>query len=384
MTDQTTTGPSLATRMAAYAARLRERGAIRTSDVQRAFATVPRHLFLPGGYYTSGRYVPVPDAPGPELLAHIYSDTALMTHVPASQDAAGRYSSTSQPRVIAAMLEALHLAPGMRVLEVGAGTGYNASLIAAITGTEVVTIDVSPVIVTEAARAAKRAGQKNVTALPADGYLGHPAKGPYDRIVVTCGVTGISPHWLDQLTEDGLIVAPVAHGGFHPTLAVTRDGSQLVGRGVASSDFMSAAGPLYVWPAGQTPALTQPLEPRPLTTRENAGPALEPEAYYDLWFRLGTRTGRTTRARIQGLDPAQGMACLHTPRRGAAWIQRTGHLHHTGDQAIADDLQTLVDNWVELGRPGITDHYTVLERAREDVPLHYPAGWRLHEDYRRD
>ncbi|MEU5437234.1 methyltransferase domain-containing protein [Streptomyces sp. NPDC020719] len=380
MTDQTAS-PSLTARMDAYAASLRERGTIRTNAVERAFATVPRHLFLPGGYYTSGRFVPVPAEPAGELLDRIYADTALMTHVPKSTDAAGRYSSTSQPRVIAAMLEALQLAPGMKVLEIGAGTGYNASLIAAITGAEVVTIDVSPVIVAEAAKAAERAGEKNVTALTVDGYLGHPQKGPYNRIVVTCGVTGISPHWLDQLTDDGQIVVPVAHGGFHPTLCVTRAGARLIGRGVMSSDFMSAAGPLYAWQAGQTPALTEPLQPQPLTTWENTGPALDGDAYYDLWFRLGTRTGRTTRAYIDGLDPVLGMACLHEPDRGTAWIQRTGHLHHVGDQAVADDLTALVKEWVELGQPGIADHTAILERASDNETVFCPVEWHLHMDH---
>ncbi len=130
-----------------------------------------------------------------------------------SGDAAGRSSSTSQPRVIAVMLEALQFAPGMKVLETGAGAACNASLIAAITGAEVVTIDVSEAIVAEAARAAERAGEKNVTTLTAHGYLGHLAKGPYDRIVATGGVAGICPHSLDQLAERGQIVVSVAHGG---------------------------------------------------------------------------------------------------------------------------------------------------------------------------
>ncbi|WP_030873742.1 hypothetical protein [Streptomyces sp. NRRL S-1868] len=90
---------------AAYAAALREPGAIRTSAVERAFATVPRHLFLPCGCYSSGRSQTAPTEPGDELLDHIYSDNALMTHVPKSDDAAGRYSSTSQPRVIASALD---------------------------------------------------------------------------------------------------------------------------------------------------------------------------------------------------------------------------------------------------------------------------------------
>lgn len=373
-----TLAPDLPQRMAAYAADLRQRGAIRTDTVERAFATVPRHLFIPGGFWRAGRFIPVPGQAGGELLDEIYADKALMTHVPKDEDAAGRYSSTSQPRVIAAMLEALQLAPGLRVLEVGAGTGYNAGLITAITGAEVVTIDVSDVIVAEAQQGAERAGVTTVTALTADGYLGHPERGPYDRIVVTCGITGISPHWLDQLADDGLIVAPLAHGGFHPTLAITRDGRQLLGRGVMSSDFMNAAGPLYAWPDGQTPALTEPLPPQPLTTRKNIGPVLTPERYYDLWFHLGTRSGHTTRAYVDGLDPALGMACLHHPDRGTAWIQHTGDSHCVGDPAVADELALHVQAWADLGQPAIADHHAVLEPSDADEPVFRPVDWQVN------
>ncbi|WP_405804495.1 protein-L-isoaspartate O-methyltransferase family protein [Streptomyces sp. NBC_01187] len=374
-----TTDPSLTQRMTAYAAALNERGAIRTPAVQRAFATVPRHLFLPGGYYTRGTFTPVPQEPGEDLLERIYADTALMTHVPKDEDAAGRYSSTSQPRVIAAMLEALHLAPGTKVLEIGAGTGYNAALIAAVTGTEVVTLDVSEIIVTEAAQAAERAGEKNITAVTGDGYLGHPQSGPYDRIIVTCGVTGISPHWLDQLTDDGLILAPTAHGGFHPTVAVRRDGHRITGQGVMSSDFMHAAGPLYAWPEGQTPALTEPLPTQPLTTRSDVGPALPGDEYFDLWFHLGAETGRTTRAYVEGLDPAQGMVCFHQPGHGTAWIQRTGHVHHIGNPSVADDLAFSAHKWINLDRPTIADYRAEFERTDTDEPVYQPAEWRLHD-----
>lgn len=101
---------------------------------------------------------------------------------------------------------------------------------------------------------------------------------------------------------------------------------------------------------------------------------------YDLWFHLGTRTGRTTRAYIDGLDPAQGMACLHQPGRGTAWIQQTGHLHHVGDQAVADALIALVDHWVEVGWPSIADHYAILERASDDELALYPVEWHLRKD----
>src|SRR5260221_1398136 len=107
-------------------------GAVSLSPaVERALLAVPRHLFLPG--------IPLRDA---------YADIAIPTHwedgVPVS--------SASQPAIVALMLEQLRVEPGMRVLEVGAGTGYNAALLAELAGPHgrVVTLDIDAEIVAEA------------------------------------------------------------------------------------------------------------------------------------------------------------------------------------------------------------------------------------------
>jgi hypothetical protein len=83
-----------------------------------------------------------------------------------------------------------------------------------------------------------------VTVVHADGYIGQPFGGPYDRIIVTCGVAGLSPHWLDQLAPSGLILAPVAHGGVHPILAATHYDSVVTATAALWADFMPAVGPL--------------------------------------------------------------------------------------------------------------------------------------------
>ena len=90
---------------------LQEQNCITTPVVERAFLTVPRHLFLPG-----------------EPLDKVYADRSVVVR----RDAGGQWtSSSSQPAIMAIMLKQLDLKPGQRVLEIGAGTGFNAALIAA-------------------------------------------------------------------------------------------------------------------------------------------------------------------------------------------------------------------------------------------------------------
>ncbi|MGP4104391.1 methyltransferase domain-containing protein [Nonomuraea sp. KM90] len=372
-----TTAPaaeSTAGRMARLAEQLRELGATRTDAVHQAFATVPRHLFITGFYTGGDAYTRLGDPPGDDLLDQIYSDVALMTHRPS--DAAGRPSSASMPRVVARMLEALQLRPGLRVLEIGAGTGYNAALIAAITGAHVVSVDISDVIVVEAAAALRRAGAVTAAAYVADGYLGHPERGPYDRIIATCGITGISPHWLHQLAPGGLILAPIAHAGFHPTLAVTvDDDGQPTGRGVLSSDFMAAGGPLYGWAADQAPPPGEVPADGDLTVWPDAAPALADDRYFDLWFALGAADTRITRAYTPGLDATLGMVCLHEPGRGTAWMQRDGAIRFTGSQDIAHQLTALIQPWDSADRPRITDWTVGFARSEAAEPLWHPTGW---------
>ncbi|MGH3624555.1 MAG: methyltransferase, FxLD system, partial [Sciscionella sp.] len=103
---------------------LRAKGALNREDVVAAFRTVPREVFLP------------------ELdVAEVYQDEALVT----KRDASGQpISSSSQPSIMAMMLEQLDIQPGHRILEIGAGTGYNAALMAELTGDaeRVVSVDI--------------------------------------------------------------------------------------------------------------------------------------------------------------------------------------------------------------------------------------------------
>jgi protein-L-isoaspartate(D-aspartate) O-methyltransferase len=269
----------------------------------------------------------------------------------------------------------------MRVLEIGAGTGYNAALIATITGAPVVTLDVSRTVADEAAAALSRAGIDSVTAVHADGYLGHPDAGPYDRIVVTCGVTGLSPRWLNQLAPDGFALVPVAYGGQHPLLAATAPDGMATGiqaRAITHADFMTAAGPLYHWPQHRVPTPTTPIDARFLTTTPDVGPVLDHDTYQALWFHLAAHDPRITRAWTDGIDPANGLCALHDPTTGTAWISGDGTARHTGDNALLDRLSDLITLWLDNGRPAINDWACTLEPIGEGhQPIYAPGSWRL-------
>ena len=126
------------------------------------------------------------------------------------------------------MLEALAIEQADRVLEVGAGSGWNAALMAELVGAQgrVVTVEVSE----ELARAAQERllPWKQVSVLCADGRLGAPAEAPYDRIIVTAGTRKIYDAWMNQLEIGGILVTPIDAGmDFSPMLRIVKRDDRL-------------------------------------------------------------------------------------------------------------------------------------------------------------
>jgi protein-L-isoaspartate(D-aspartate) O-methyltransferase len=180
---------------ARMASELRQHGHALSPLVQDAFATVPRHVFVP--------------EIGP---AAAYRDEALV--IKCGPDGMP-VSSSSQPAMMAIMLDQLGLRRGHRVLEIGTGSGYNAAVMSAVVGPdgEVVTIDIDPELVTRAKTSLLAAGAEAVTVRCADGGYGDPDGAPYDRVIVTAGAWDIAPAWLDQLAPGGRLVLPLSVRG---------------------------------------------------------------------------------------------------------------------------------------------------------------------------
>jgi protein-L-isoaspartate(D-aspartate) O-methyltransferase len=191
----------------ALAAGLTVSGALRTPRWIRAFETVPRHVFVPVIFTDSeGAYEQVDGtAPGQRgrWLDLVYRDEPLVTLL---GDRGTWLSSSSQPSLMASMLEALDAVGGERVLEVGTGTGYNAALLCAGLGSDRVTsIDIDDGLVSQARGRLRELGCTPALAV-ADGTAGYPGAAPYDRIIATCSLPRVPPAWITQSSPGGLIL----------------------------------------------------------------------------------------------------------------------------------------------------------------------------------
>ena len=160
-------------------------GGVRDSATLAALRAVPRHEFVPRGQ-----------------AARAYADEALPI---------GLGQTISQPTIVAIMTEALRPRPGLRVLEVGTGSGYQAAVLAAA-GCRVHSIEILPPLADSARARLARLGYR-VEVRAGDGYAGWPEAAPFDAIIVTAAPERVPQPLLDQLAPGGRLVAPVGEEG---------------------------------------------------------------------------------------------------------------------------------------------------------------------------
>lgn len=134
--------------------------------------------------------------------------------------------TTSQPSLIARMIEAARIDPEDRVLEVGTGFGFQTALLARLAA-EVVSIDRFASLIEVAEANLSRAGIKNVRSLVGDGWEGVPEHAPYGAIVVSAAATEVPPALKEQLSDGGRLVIPVKAANNDEVLIFEKDGSEL-------------------------------------------------------------------------------------------------------------------------------------------------------------
>jgi len=160
---------------------VRARG-VRDSATLHALALIPRHRFVPS-----------------DEEDEAYGDHPLP--IPCGQ-------TISQPYIVGYMTELLRPRPGMKVLEVGTGSGYQAAVLAE-TGCDVYTIEIFEELATSAARRLSSLGYGRVHARHGDGHDGWPGAAPFDAIIVTAAAGYVPPPLLEQLRPGGRMVIPV-------------------------------------------------------------------------------------------------------------------------------------------------------------------------------
>ena len=188
---------------------------VRDPATLAAMREVPRHVFVPL-----------------RLRDVAYADYPLPI---------GHGQTISQPYIVAFMTEALRPQPGEKILEVGAGSGYQAAVLAQM-GAEVYTVEIVEPLADLAGQTLQRLGYKNAQVRHGDGYRGWPEHAPFDAIIVTCAPEKIPPDLVAQLRDGGRMIIPVGGGLSQELILLRKHGDQIEKQSVLPVRFVPMTG----------------------------------------------------------------------------------------------------------------------------------------------
>jgi protein-L-isoaspartate(D-aspartate) O-methyltransferase len=357
-------------------------GALR-DQWRAAFLATPRHLFVPGVIWDvadGGALSPRRRDEDPAAwLTTVYADEAIVTQVDdgATPDAGtGRRitSSISKPSIVAMMLGHLQPEHGMRVLEIGAGTGWNAALLAHVVGEEnVTTIEVDGDLAERAREALARVGV-SAAVVTGDGADGYASDAPYDRVIATASVQAVPYEWVAQTRPGGVILTPWGNAYDNGALArLTVDG-----HGAAYGPFVDNTV-AFMWLRAQR-------APRPVVPADPAGAAesvttLHPDAVafddHDATFAVGLRVPDVT-TKFQDADDGSGDFTFWV-FSGPSWAcvdvtdgAVTHRVRQWGPRSLWTEIEAAYRWWDETGRPPTGRFGVAVTRDRQYVYLDSP------------
>lgn len=197
---------------------IRSRG-ITNPRVLGAMREIPRHLFIPPPYDGSA-----------------YEDTPLPI---------GNGQTISQPYIVALMTELLDPHPNDNILEIGAGSGYQAAILSML-AQHVTTIERIPDVADLARKNLAKLGLKNTSILIGDGTRGYPDNALYNGIMITAATPEIPHPLIDQLATGGVLVAPVGDREIQELGTVTKKESGIVRSTHGGARFVPLIGE-YGW-----------------------------------------------------------------------------------------------------------------------------------------
>jgi protein-L-isoaspartate(D-aspartate) O-methyltransferase len=192
---------------------------IKDERVLAAMKKVPRHLFV--------------DEP---MQHRAYDDSAIPI---------GEGQTISQPYMVAVMTEFLELKGTEKVLEIGTGSGYQAAVLAEL-AKEIYTVERVAVLAERAEERYRELGYANIRVKVADGTLGWPDASPFDRIIITAGTPKVPAPLLQQLADQGILIAPVGDRFSQQIIKVKKTGDTIVEEYLTPCVFVPLIGQ-YGW-----------------------------------------------------------------------------------------------------------------------------------------
>jgi protein-L-isoaspartate(D-aspartate) O-methyltransferase len=342
------------------------------------------------------------------LEAVYQPDPALLTRT----DRRGMaISSSSATAIMAPMLEALEVRPGMRILEIGTGTGYNAALLAHLVGPlgQVVSVELDAAIASSARRVLRTGGYP-VRVVTGDGRAGCGRYAPYDRVIVTASASGVPRAWRDQLVEGGLVEFPLRFNDQFGTQLVTtfrRDGGRLRSTEVISGGFMalrdSAASDAPTLGSNASINVSSQVATSSRLVVRVESPSLasftdrQRRELVERLLQPGRPAGaRVDSARAAGLKTflalsghARVASVTVDGRVGTGVLDRTGTSAAAvtgrfggsarpvawGDDRALTELAALIHEWERAGRPRFAD----LRLTLSDDPAEVSGSWRTRQ-----
>ncbi len=169
-------------------------------NVIAAIGKIPRHFFFDNA-----------------LLAHAYQDKAFPI---------GEGQTISQPYTVAFQSEKLEVSPGLKVLEVGTGSGYQACVLMEL-GAKVYTIEYNKVLYERTKKFLPKMGYKPYF-FQGDGSKGLPSKAPFDRIIVTAGAPSVPKSLIEQLAVGGIMIIPVGDNNSQKMIRIFKEGDKKI------------------------------------------------------------------------------------------------------------------------------------------------------------
>ena len=332
-----------------FVSMLKANQCLKSARLEHAVRAAPRQWFVSRMHTRSQhlRFINVNTSrPTKHQLERIYSDEPLLSH----RDPP---SSTSQPSLVMNMLETLDVRLGARVLEIGAGTGWNAALMAHLVESSgsVVSIDNQPDVAQSARRHIKSAGLKNVHIVTGDGANGYPKAAPYDHLITTVSCPDVFPAWLQQLKPGGIAVITLSElpgESWCLMLKLRKTKTHLTGEVVSLPGFM-----LFTGQHGSPPTASQAQQ----RLDEHAGAKVRKRRA--VWAVLPGQGDFAMRrdlaffAHLEGLrvESLGNRFVLSAPDTKGLCVLDNAHIDVIGGTECYRLYEKIQDRWLHLGAP---------------------------------